>query len=283
MASETSARRPAAGRRALRTLAVTLLVGYAAWCTLLYARQDAMLFPRAFAGSGGPVPDGVEHAFLETPAGRVEYWFLPGDGCSADAPGPLAVLFHGNAELIDHCTGWAAAYTSRGVSVLLPEYRGYGRSGGLPAQDVIVADAAAMLDAVLADPRVDRARVVFHGRSLGGGVAVQLAAERPPNALILQSTFTSVASFAAGMGAPPFLCKNPFRSDEVLSRLARPVLVLHGTQDEIIPREHGQRLAEISRGEYHEAPGGHNDFPRDRADFWKAIDAFLSRNSIIRR
>src|SRR5438045_8236 len=83
-----------------------------------------------------------------------------------------------------------------------------------------------------ARPDVDRSRIVIHGRSLGTGVASQLAGRHQPAALILESPFTSVASFAWRYGVPPVFLKSPYRTDEVLPKLTCPILILAGRDDE---------------------------------------------------
>jgi fermentation-respiration switch protein FrsA (DUF1100 family) len=266
-------------RRFLRVLIAALVVWYVAWCAVLYVLQGPMLFPRALAGPGGPPPPEAAAWFLERPGGvRVECRLFRGEAHDDSPPPSTVVFFHGNAELIDHAGDLVTEYRRRGLSVLLVEYRGYGRSTGTPAQGDLTADALAAIDDAAARHAIDPSRLIYHGRSVGGGIAAQVAARRPPAALILQSTFTSVASFAWGMGAPPFLVSNPFRTDRVLPGLACPVLIMHGDRDTIIPTAHGRRLAALREGiTYVELAGDHNDFPADPRAYWNAIDEFLAR------
>ncbi len=93
--------------------------------------------------------------------------------------------------------------------MLLCEYRGYGRSGGVPEQAGITSDMIAFYDLLAKREDVDAARIYAHGRSLGAGVAAQLAAKRPAAGLILESPFKSAASFALRLGAPGFLVRAP--------------------------------------------------------------------------
>ncbi|WAS96711.1 alpha/beta hydrolase [Nannocystis punicea] len=265
----------------LAVLLVTGVLVYSASCTL----QERVIFPREYANQRALAspPAGVTPLWSPAADGtRVEAWFVPGRGASAERPGPAVMFFHGNGELIDHQLALAASYAARGVSVLLPEYRGYGRSQGKPSQAAIVGDMLRFHDELAARPEVDRARVVFHGRSLGGGVASALAAVRPPAALILESTFTSLAALARKHGLPEALCRHPFRTDRVLPALQRPVLILHGSEDEMIPVAHGRSLHTSAPGStYVELPGGHNDFPRDRPAYERALDAFLRASGVL--
>jgi pimeloyl-ACP methyl ester carboxylesterase len=99
-----------------------------------------------------------------------------------------------------------------------------------------------------------------------------------PAALIVESTFTSVASFSARMLVPSVLVKSPFRTDRVLPKFEFPVLIMHGTQDDIIPVEHGRALAALRPdSEYIEMAGRHNDFPLDWDAYWNHVDTFLER------
>lgn len=266
---------------------VLLLVIYAAWCAALYAWQDRMMFPLGMLEPAMATPPaGAEPIVLERQEGdrpvRVEaLYYAP----APPTPAPLLVFFHGNAETADHALGLANDWRARGFAVLLIEYRGYGRSTGTPGEKHLVADALAFIEAVAPRPEIDRSRVVLHARSLGAGVAAQVAAALVSNgtaapatirAVIIQSTFSSVPRLVARMLAPPFLIRNTFRTDRALSRAGLPVLILHGVDDEIIPVSHARRLHRVIPGStLVELPGHHNDFPVDEAAYWAAIDRFL--------
>lgn len=261
---------------------VLALLLAAAW-----SLQGRLIFPRDYANQRarpGP-PAGVEALWTTAPDGvRVEAWLVRGDGVAVGRPAPLVIFFHGNGELIDDQLALAATYAGWGASVLLPEYRGYGRSQGEPSQDAIVADMVRLYDSLAARDDTDVTRVVYHGRSLGGGVAAALAAERPPAALVLESTFTSLAALARTRGLPEWLCRHPFRTDRVLPQLGRPVLVLHGSDDALIPPAHGRELAARAPGStYVELAGEHNDFPRDRAAYEAALLEFLRSHGVLTR
>lgn len=260
-------------------LIVVVFIVVAAAFSAAYLLQDRLIFPRGIAGPALAARSaGVEQVWLDVDKRvRVEGWFIPGSRRSAASPGGAVVFFHGNAELIDHNAARLRQYVDEGLSVLLVEYRGYGRSGGTPSQRAIVEDSLAFLEWVAARPEVDASKIVYHGRSLGGGVAVQLAARRAPAALVLESTFTSVPDVArfpfAGL-----IIKHPFRSDRVVAALECPILYLHGANDTLIPKAHSERLAELSRNaRIAILPGGHNDFPRNDAEFWKIVIPFVSR------
>lgn len=265
---------------------ITLAVIACLWLVGGCALQRKMLFPRFVIGDVPSDdiarPAGVERWTLDHDQGRTEAWFVPGEGVSDRTPGPAVVFAHGNAELIDNNVDWLRVYTERGVNVLLVEYRGYGRSDGSPSQVRITDDFVAGYDRLAARPDVDAQRIVFHGRSIGGGVACALASERRPAALVLQSAFTSTGAMAARYLYPPFLVLDPFDNAAVVRAYDGPVLILHGTADTIIPVSHGRKLHALAPdSSLIEYDCGHNDFPVDSARFAEDIEVFLREQHII--
>lgn len=275
-----SVRRTGPRRRLFTWLVLIPGTIYAGMCGLLAALQTRMIFPGPppTLAHAPMLPAGAERLTLKSRDGSAfDAIYFPAPGASPAAPAPCVIFFHGNAESIENQVDLPREYNARGWSLLIPEYRGYGTTPGTPSQDGIVSDMVDAFDAIKARPGVDPARIVLHGRSLGGGVAFQVAARRPPAALIVQSTFTSVSSFAGRFFMPEALVRHPFRSDEVAPTLACPVLVLHGSDDQTVPVSHGRSLAALCpRSTYVELPGGHNDFPRDEGAYWEAIGKFLA-------
>jgi hypothetical protein len=268
---------------------IYVVAAYIAWIALLYFFwQDKIIFPAHLAAGANDMPDRTGtfaiKLDIET-GGQIEAWFMPAQGVTAQKPGPVVMFFHGNAETIAFLDEIIEGYLHLGCSVFLPEYRGYGGAAGRPSQKAICADAVRFYDELIKRADVDPSRIVFHGRSLGGAVAANLAVRRKPAALILQSTFKSVAGMAWRFGVPPFLVRHPFRTDRAIAHCAVPVLIFHGTRDEIIPVAHGRRLRDLApKAVYIEYDCGHNDFPGQGNDeaYWAAIKKFLSRNEIVK-
>jgi pimeloyl-ACP methyl ester carboxylesterase len=241
--------------------------------------QDRIIFPRHFAPEPMDDPYGteaVEITFGLDKGGKAFAWFVPCPGASAEEPAPAVIFFHA-----DYQHDIVEGYHALGCSVLLPEFRGYGRADGRPSEKGILADAERFHDLLVERPDVDAARIVFQGRSLGGGFAAGLAARRVPAALILESTFTSVASMAWGYGLPPFLVKHPLRTDRVLKRLDVPVLIMHGTWDGVVPVSHGRKLSKLARnGRYVEYDCGHMVLI-EQPGYWDQIRRLLSESGVI--
>lgn len=246
--------------------------------------QDRLIFPRDMAPPPlrwPPVEGTVEWARQRADGSKGVAWFVPAPDASATNPSPCVVFFHGNAEIIDHQMDIMNGYRTLGCSVLLPEFPGYGRSEGRPSEKSIVDDGLYFIGKLANEPSVERRQIFIHGRSIGGGAAVQVAGQQEPAGLILESTFTSLASFADGYFVPRFLVRHPFYSDRVIMTLRSPILIFHGSRDTIIPVAHGRALRDLAAQSTDvrlvEYDCGHNDFPppADEADYWRNIEAFL--------
>ena len=201
------------------------------------------------------------------------------------APGTrhaTVLYFGGNAE---EATSQAreAERTYGRRAVLLVNYRGYGESGGRPGEKALVADALALYDWAAGRPDLDPSRFCAHGRSLGSGVAVQLAAARSLRCVILTSPFESLA--AVGKSHYPWvpvswLLRHRFASAEHAGAMTIPALVAFGAADTIIPAAQSERLASLWGGpvERLRLEGfGHNDLDLDPR-YAGAIAAFLDRH-----
>ena len=278
---------PSRFRRAALRVGRCALAVYVAWGLALFFLQTKMLYLPDLAGEGLREAeirmleerDGLVRHWIERDGARTEAWLLRAFG-AAPARG-LVAISHGNAELIDDLLGDAREWRSLGFDVVLPEYRGYGRSTGSPGQEAIVGDTLAAIEWALAESGA-RA-LVLHGRSLGTGVAAQVAARvgeidangaRPTLELVvLEAPFTSIASFAPRYGLPPFIVRDPYRTDEVLPALACPVVILHTRGDEVVPIEHGHALASLAPARIRlvEFDGGHNSGIASSRAYWAAI------------
>ena len=264
---------------------VVIVVAVVGWMGFVLLMQRRVLYPRGMAVAApkaGQEVAGLVRIWIGWPQERVEAWLLPCGRSRGHVPGPAVIFAHGNGELIDYWPGALEPYRQMGMTVLLPEYRGYGRSAGSPSQVAITDDFVEFFDRLAALPQVDADRIVFHGRSLGAGALCALTQKRKPAVLILESAFTSVADVAWRLGVPPLLVLDKFDNRAVVSQLDLPVLVLHGRFDQVIPVRHAHRLDEAawnSRLILYEA--GHNDGLFQRAQYWRDIRKFLDENGVL--
>jgi fermentation-respiration switch protein FrsA (DUF1100 family) len=231
-------------RAMLTVLAVLAVLVGVAW-----AAQRGLIY---FPDSAVPPPDAVglptvEEVSFDTEDGlHLAGWFLPAAG---QPSGHTIVVFNGNAghrAMRAHLAGQLAA---RGYAVLLFDYRGYGGNPGLPSEEGLARDARAALAYVGDRPDVDRTRIIFYGESLGTAVAVRLALEFPPAALILRSPFTSLTDL--GRHHYPFLpvgwlLRDRYPTADRIAAVTSPVLVVAGDADRIVPLEYSEALYEAA-------------------------------------
>ena len=233
----------------MRAVTIVLVVAavLAASVGLLWVFQRHLIY----LPSPGPVPPaasvlpGAEDVTFETTDGlRLHGWFVPaGEGGSR--PGPAVLVCNGNGGDRSMRAALAVALSRLGLAVLLFDYRGYGGNPGSPSEEGLAADARAALAYLSGRPEVDPGRVVYLGESLGAAVALRLAVERPPAALVLRSPFASLAE--VGRRHYPvlpvsLLLRDRYDSAAVAGRLSAPLLVVAGGRDRIVPASHSRRL-----------------------------------------
>lgn len=226
----------------LRNAALICLLTYAGVLLAMYVKQRGLQY---FPENKGLTPEGVGLAgvqvnLLDTPDGeRIVTWYAPAK------PGlPTILYFHGNAgEIGDRPTRFAF-YADRGFGVLYMSYRGFGGSTGEISEAGLVTDALASYD-WLVRRGVKPGQIALVGESLGAGIAVQLAAQRPVGAIALEAPFTSAVDIAAAIYwwlPVRLLMKDQFRSVDHVAAVKAPLLVTHGEADTLIPVEHGKAL-----------------------------------------
>ncbi len=186
--------------------------------------------------------------------------------------------FHGNGEDLGDLGPRLRALHQRGYAVFAVEYPGYGLNGGQPSEKGIYDMTQAGLNYLRDVRQVPLRNVIAYGRSLGGGPAVELASRELIGGLILESAFTSAFRVVTGVKLLPF---DKFDNLARIRRVECPVLVMHGTQDRVVPFSHGKTLwaAVPGRQQYLWIPdAGHNNL-LDRAGsaYWEALETFSNQ------
>jgi fermentation-respiration switch protein FrsA (DUF1100 family) len=261
---------------ALKSILVFLLVGYGAMVTIAYFAQRALMyFPdrtRTPPGEAG-LPEAEEVTLVAADGEKLVAWYVP-----AAEEKPVVLYFHGNGGALVHRVRRFRGLIAGGNGLVALSYRGYGGSSGSPTEEGLLADAAAAY--AFAAARYPTSRIAVFGESLGTGVAIWLAAEKPLARVLLQAPYTSIADVAAA--AYPFLpvrflLKDRYRSDERVARVTAPVLVIHGERDRVVPIEYGERLYALIRApkKFVRFPeGGHVDL--DQHGALDIIQSFLA-------
>ena len=218
--------------------------------------------------------DGVREVVLEAPDGaRLIAWY------AAAAPGrPTLLYFHGNAGGLATRADRISRFAGAGYGVFMPAYRGYSGSTGSPSEAAINADARLAYEYLRKGGVAERA-IVLYGESLGSGVAVRLASERDVGAVILDAPYTSLPDVAKMLY--PIMPVRTFMVDRYDSRkhiaaVRAPILILHGTNDTVIPLALGRALFEAAPEPKEMAVfqgAGHSDIYAHGA--WPRLEAFL--------
>lgn len=189
-------------------------------------------------------------------------WYLPPRGDN-----PVVLHFNGNAQGLAFQKWRWKRFADAGVGFFAVGYRGYSGSEGHPSEQGLIQDSNAAYDWVAA--RYPAQRIVIHGYSLGSGLAVRLAAQRPARALILEAPYTSTTDVAAARlpWLPVrWLMKDRFQSTDWIGKVHIPLLIVHGARDSVIPFRFGQRLFSLANQpkQFVAMPGSdHNTLVRD--------------------
>jgi fermentation-respiration switch protein FrsA (DUF1100 family) len=226
----------------LRGIAVVTLV-LAALLALLWVSQRRMIyFPTQTVPSVAEVDYALEAISYPTEDGlTLRAWLVPASGDPLGA----VLVFNGNAGNRAHRLALAEALSRAGYEVLLADYRGYGGNPGSPSEQGLAHDARAALAFLRSRPEVDERRIVYFGESLGAGVAVGLAREQAPAALVLRSPFASLPEIAAvhyPLIPASLLLRDRYDSMGVVGEITTPLLVIAGSDDRIVPVEQSRRL-----------------------------------------
>jgi fermentation-respiration switch protein FrsA (DUF1100 family) len=196
---------------------------------------------------------------------------------------PTVIFFYGNGAYAAQMAGEFSHFRRLGMNVLLPEYPGYGMSGGKPSERGCYEAADAAYEYLERRPGIDRGRIVAAGWSMGSAVAVDLASRRRVAALVMVSAFTALPEVARTLQpwAPvSLIIRSRFDSIEKIPAVTCPILIVHGSRDEIVPLAMAGRLAAAARARvtsYTVAGGGHNDVFAVGGDaLWESVRGFIS-------
>jgi alpha-beta hydrolase superfamily lysophospholipase len=234
-------------KRKIRNGLFLLLGLYLAGGMLLYFGQDLFLFH--------PVPLGKGHQFSFTQPYAEENLQVSGNNLNyvkfrpGGTPKGIVLFYHGNMRNVEHYKTYPTFFTRNGYEVWMIDYPGYGKTTGERTEARIYADALTLYDKarVLYRPQ----EIVLYGKSLGTGVASHVASLRPGKKLILETpyySFPELARHYAPIYPVTWLSRYRFPVHSHIQKAALPLLLIHGTRDEIIPYEQAQRLAKEKMG-----------------------------------
>jgi fermentation-respiration switch protein FrsA (DUF1100 family) len=280
-------RRRVSAARVLLSVVLVASLAYGAAIAWLVASETSIIFQ-----AGRPLGEArptFAYEQIELPradGSRQLAWVMPHPGARS-----WVLFLHGNSATIASRVNIARYRELRqlGVNVIAPEYRGFAGLPGTPSESGLAADARAAFDYLTGTLRVESPRIAIYGWSLGSAVAVDLAANVPAGAVILEGALASVV--ALGQQHYPIfpirlIIRNPFESIDKIHRVTAPLLFLHSPEDDVVPIAEGRRLYEAASSpkRFIEVRGGHiyaNDV--DQAVFFGAIRGFLEEHRLLDR
>lgn len=253
----------------LKGLLILLVVAYLGLAAVAFFLSDRMMFlPPVSSYSAQQLPvvlvptaDGAEVATLHVPRPGATFTIL---------------YSHGNAEDLGQLGSFLEAYRDAGFSVLAYDYRGYGLStGGPPSAKGAERDLEAVYRYAIGSLGIPASRIVLLGRSVGSGPATALAAREPVAGLIVESGFVSAFRVVTRVRILPF---DRFANLLHIRDVECPVLVIHGTDDEVIPASHGRRLFEAApepKESLWVEGARHNDLVAVAGErYWRTLQSF---------
>ena len=264
------------GLRVLMAVAAVLICLYLGIAAILYVAQRSMMyFPETAhtTPAQAGLPEAQEVSLTAADGVRIVGLYAPPRDDK-----PMILYFHGNGGALRYRVDRFRKIIGDGIGLVAIEYRGYGGSNGSPSETGLIADGEAAY--AFAAARYQAQQLVLWGESLGSGVAVALAAEKPVGRVILEAPFTSAAAVAATRYwylPVRLLMKDQYRSDERIGKVTAPVLILHGMHDHVVPFAMGERMFELTKAPKHIVrfiDGDHEDLDANGA--LHAVGRFLA-------
>ncbi len=253
-----------------------VLLGYLWW------NENSLVYPGQSAAFGNWSPQGFEFAEVEFSSAdgtQVFGWYLPREGAHRNV-----VVFHGNAENVATTVEDYGEQVSEhlNANVLAFDYRGFGKSVGLPTETVVIADGIAAVQWLMATNNVPSQDIIYYGSSIGGGVACGVAQHLPPKMLLLDRTFGDLVSPASAL-YPIFpvgwIMSNRYDSVARIKSFEGPVFISHFEQDELISIAEARRLFEAAPSpnkKFLSMPGG-NHLAKLPLSYWSELSEFVGR------
>jgi pimeloyl-ACP methyl ester carboxylesterase len=255
------------GELSLRRMMISLIEIYIALLVFAWLFSDRLIFPPpppSYQEGGDfyriPLPDGQKIGMLALTNPAAAFTLL---------------YFHGNAEDLGDIQPTLQKYRDHGFTVYAVDYRGYGISDGRAGSHAACEDGEAALKHLVADRGIPLNRLILHGRSVGTGIALHLAARNKVAGLILESPFVTAFRVRTVIPIAPF---DKLRNNQRIREISCPLLVIHGVDDAIIPLWHGQKLYDLATvpKRYWWVPrANHNDIiETDEPGFWRHLTEF---------
>lgn len=269
-------------KRMLYVVIIGLVLGYLFLVGFVYIRQGSMLYypSREIEATPGNIGLDFKEITLKTKDDiNISAWYIP-----AEAERGALLFCHGNAGNISHRLDSIRIFHDLNLSVLIFDYRGYGKSKGSPTENGTYLDAESAWDYLVNVRHVKPEKIILFGRSLGSAIAAETAIRRKAGAIIIESGFTSIPD----LGAKFFphlpvrlISRYHYSTIDKVGMIDIPKLFIHSRQDELIPFEQGIRLFEKASApkEFLQITGSHNEgFLTSGRVYTEGLDSFITKH-----
>ena len=264
-------------KKIFKSVLILALISYLGICGFFYFRQEAIIFHPKKIGIEQEYlfPENFEEQFIQTDSVNFVHALL----FNADSSKGLVIYFHGNAGALDTWGANAKFFTDLGYSVLMPDYRGYGKSSGeIGTEADFYKDMLQVYD--FGNSMFPEENIILTGNSLGTAMATNIAAQKNPGALILLAPFLSMDHLRNHHYPflPGFLLKYKFPNVDFIKDKKCPLLLIHGTNDEVVPVDHSRTLSQhLKPGDkFIEIKGAEHNGLQNLAEVKKGIEAWLN-------
>lgn len=259
-----------------------LVLGYILLVAVAYFMQTGMVYypDREITLTPRDIGLHFEELTLTTKDNvSISAWYIP-----AESQRGVVLFCHGNAGNISDRLDSIRIFHDLNLSVLIFDYRGYGKSTGSPTEEGTYIDAESAWDYLVHVRNISPEKIILFGRSLGSAVAAETALRRKAGAVIIESGFTSAPDL--GQKIFPYLpvkaiSRFQYSTKDKVSRISIPKLFIHSRQDEIIPFEQGEKLFDNASGpkEFLQIQGGHNEgFFLSGESYINGLESFISKH-----
>lgn len=228
-----------------------LAIAYVVFLLLLYFNQSQLIYRPSREVVNTPKTIGLDYQDVQLVTQdqvKLSAWFIPAR--NNDAIGKAVILYcHGNGGNISHRLSYLPIFHGENLATFIFDYRGYGHSEGTPTEVGTYADVEAAWHYLTVTKQIPAYKIIVYGESLGGAIATYIAQKHQVGGLILASTFTAITDRAAELY--PFfpirwISKFSYNSLERMPTIKTPILVIHSSEDRIVPFHHGQALYEAA-------------------------------------
>ncbi len=242
--NERPINRPFIVREVVAIILGVVAVGYLGAATYMYAFQSSFLY-KLEGTLESPEEKGLKGVEVEMVTMRDGEPTTVWKKTATKKSLPTILYFHGNSGTIGRRADRFEQILASGYGMYVPVIRGFPGSEGEPSEELIIADALEHFDRI----NVDDSKIVVYGESLGTGIATAVAVSRDARALILEAPYTSTADRAQELYPwlpVKLLMKDKYLTKERIREVDEPVLVIHGTKDNVMPVQHGKKVFKLA-------------------------------------